>query len=43
MLFTDVIAKKRDGHELTAEEIKFFVAGLTDASIPAEQVSAFAM
>lgn len=43
MLFTDVIAKKRDGQELTAEEIRFFVAGLTDASIPAEQVSAFAM
>jgi len=43
MLFTDVIAKKRDGHELTADEIKFFVAGLADESIPAEQVSAFAM
>ena len=43
MLFADVIQKKRDGGELTTEEIKFFVKGLADASIPAEQVSALAM
>ncbi len=43
MFFVDVIRKKRDGGELSPEEIKFFVAGLTDASIPAEQVSALAM
>lgn len=43
MLFTDVIRRKRDGIQLTAAEIDFFVAGLADASIPAEQVSALAM
>ncbi|MDH5502324.1 MAG: thymidine phosphorylase, partial [Gammaproteobacteria bacterium] len=43
MLFTDVIRKKRDGRELSQEEIEFFVAGLADNSIPAEQVSALAM
>lgn len=43
MLFTDVIRRKRDGGELSAEEIAFFVDGLTDGSIPAEQVSALAM
>lgn len=43
MLFTDIIRKKRDGGELTVEDIAFFVAGLTDGSIPEEQVSALAM
>ena len=43
MLFADVIQKKRDGGELTREEIQFFVKGLADSSIPAEQVSALAM
>ena len=43
MLFADVIQKKRDGGELTTTEIEFFVQGLVDASIPAEQVSALAM
>jgi thymidine phosphorylase len=43
MLFTDVIRKKRDGGALSAEEIAFFVKGLADASIPAEQVSSLAM
>ena len=43
MLFTDVIRKKRDGGELTPEEIAFFVDGLADGSVPAEQVSALAM
>ncbi|TDJ12360.1 MAG: thymidine phosphorylase [Gammaproteobacteria bacterium] len=43
MLFADVIQKKRDGGELTAPEIEFFVKGLADSSIPAEQVSALAM
>ncbi len=43
MLFTDVIRAKRDGAALSREQIDFFVAGLTDSSIPAEQVSALAM
>jgi len=43
MLFTDVIRKKRDGRELSDEEIAVFVKGLADASIPAEQVSSLAM
>ncbi|MDH5619977.1 MAG: thymidine phosphorylase, partial [Gammaproteobacteria bacterium] len=43
MLFTDVIRKKRDGGELNDEEIQFFVDGLADESLPAEQVSALAM
>ena len=43
MLFTDVIRAKRDGLALTDEQIQFFVDGLADASIPAEQVSALAM
>ena len=43
MLFTDVIRKKRDGDELSDEEIQFFVDGLADKSLPAEQVSSLAM
>jgi len=43
MLVTDIIRRKRDGEELTTEEIEFFVRGLADNSIPAEQVSALAM
>jgi thymidine phosphorylase len=43
MLFTDVIRAKRDGKSLSDEQIQFFVDGLADSSIPAEQVSALAM
>jgi len=43
MLFTDIISRKRDSGELSPDEIDFFVAGLSDSSIPAEQVSALAM
>ena len=43
MLFKDVIRKKRDGGELGDEEIRLFVEGLADESLPAEQVSALAM
>ena len=43
MLVTDIIRHKRDRRELSDAEIDFFVRGLADASIPAEQVSALAM
>jgi thymidine phosphorylase len=43
MLFTDVIRRKRDGGELSDEDIALFVNGLADESIAAEQVSALAM
>lgn len=43
MLFTDVICTKRDGGTLNDEQIRVFVDGLADGSLPAEQVSALAM
>jgi thymidine phosphorylase len=43
MLFSDVIRKKRDGGTLSADELRFFVAGLVDGSLPPEQVAALAM
>ncbi len=43
MIFKNLIRRKRDGCALGKEEIDFFVSGLADASIPAEQVAAFAM
>ncbi|MBC1457341.1 pyrimidine-nucleoside phosphorylase [Listeria newyorkensis] len=43
MRMVDVISKKRDGKELTTEEIQFVVDGYTDGKIPDYQVSALAM
>ena len=43
MLFVDVIRKKRDGLPLEDAELQLLVDGLTDGSLPAEQISAFAM
>lgn len=43
MRMVDIIAKKRDGGELTTEEIQFLVRGYTDGSIPDYQMSAWAM
>lgn len=43
MRAVDIIIKKRDKHELTTEEINFFVNGLTRNEIPDYQVSAWAM
>ncbi|WP_445492098.1 pyrimidine-nucleoside phosphorylase [Niallia sp. 03133] len=43
MRMVDLIAKKRDGLELTEEEISFIINGYTDGSIPDYQVSAFTM
>lgn len=38
-----MIEKKRDGHELSTEEINFIIQGYTEGSIPDYQVSAFTM
>lgn len=43
MRMVDIIAKKRDGGELTTEEIQFLVNGYTEGSIPDYQMSAWAM
>ena len=43
MRMVDVIAKKRDGKELTKEEIEFFVKGYTAGDIPDCQASSLAM
>lgn len=39
----DVIRKKRDGQQLSAEEITFFIEGLTDGAIADYQISALLM
>ncbi|MFQ5609280.1 MAG: thymidine phosphorylase, partial [Woeseiaceae bacterium] len=38
-----MIRAKRDGGALTDDQMRFFVDGLTDGSLPAEQVSSLAM
>lgn len=43
MRMIDVIEKKRDGHELSNEEIKFFIEGYTNGEIPDYQMSSLAM
>ncbi len=43
MRAVDIIAKKRDGLELTAEEIDFFIQGYTRDDIPDYQAAAWAM
>ncbi|WP_129598378.1 pyrimidine-nucleoside phosphorylase [Anaerophilus nitritogenes] len=43
MRMYDIIAKKRDGKELTTEEINFFIEGYTKGDIPDYQVSALMM
>ena len=43
MLPQEIIRKKRNGELLTPDEIRYFVNGLCDGSIAAEQVSALAM
>ncbi|MUG67035.1 MULTISPECIES: pyrimidine-nucleoside phosphorylase [Paenibacillus] len=43
MRMVDLIAKKRDGKELTTDEIRFFIEGYTAGDIPDYQVSALAM
>jgi pyrimidine-nucleoside phosphorylase len=41
MRMVDIIERKRDGHELTDEEIRFFIKGYTDGTIPDYQASFF--
>ncbi len=43
MRMYDIIKKKRDGGELSTEEIDFFIRGVTDGSIPDYQISALCM
>jgi len=43
MRMVDLIAKKRDGKELSKEEIEFIVEGYTRGDIPDYQMSAWAM
>ena len=43
MRIYDIIKKKRDGFELTKEEIEFFVKGFVDGSVHDYQASAFWM
>lgn len=42
-MFKDIIIAKRDGLPLSREAIGEFVSGLSDHSLPAEQISALAM
>lgn len=43
MRMVDIIEKKRDGLELSTEEIQFFIDGYTEGTIPDYQVSALTM
>ena len=39
----EIIARKRDGHVLDGDEIRWLIAGFTDGSVPDYQMAAFAM
>lgn len=43
MRMVDIIQKKRNGNELSTEEIQFFIQGYTNGDIPDYQASALAM
>ena len=43
MLPQEIIRRKRDGHELSADEIAFIVRGIHDGTLSEGQVAAFAM
>jgi len=43
MRMVDIILKKRAGHELTKDEIEFFIKGYVDEEIPDYQVSSLLM
>ncbi|WP_192457664.1 thymidine phosphorylase [Musicola keenii] len=42
-LTQEIIRKKRDGHPLSAEEIRFFINGVRDNSVSEGQIAALAM
>ena len=43
MRMYDILEKKKNGNELSQEEIAFFVKGYTEGSIPDYQASALCM
>ena len=43
MRFVDIIARKRDGHALTHEQLDFAVEGITSGAVPDYQASALLM
>ncbi|MBX3042138.1 MAG: thymidine phosphorylase [Candidatus Kapabacteria bacterium] len=43
MLISEILKKKRDGFELTRDEIKFFVEGLNNSNVSDLQAAAFLM
>ena len=43
MNMTDIILTKRYGNELSDEQIKFWIKGVTDGSIPDYQISSLLM
>jgi thymidine phosphorylase len=43
VLAAEVIRRKRDGHALSEEELRFLVTGITDGSLSGAQVGALAM
>ncbi|MDE6677164.1 MAG: pyrimidine-nucleoside phosphorylase [Clostridia bacterium] len=43
MRMVDIIKKKRDGGELSTEEIQYFIDGVTNGTIPDYQISALCM
>ncbi len=43
MLAKEILERKRDGCEITGDEIRFIVRGVTDGSIPDYQISAWLM
>ena len=43
MRAVDIIQKKRDGLELTSQEIQWLIEGYVDGAVPDYQMAAFAM
>lgn len=43
MNYYDILMKKRDGQELSGEEIQYLVRGISDGTMPDYQISAWAM